>query len=87
LQVRTGIRKKLNIINTLKGEIALENIEQSPKMPVFFVGHGSPINAMQNNSFTRSLLKMAGRLQELPKAILVISAQCAAFICSWSSGK
>lgn len=43
------------------------------RAPVFFIGHGSPMNAIENNSFTQALAK----LQELypePKAVLCISA-------------
>ena len=44
------------------------------KMPVFFIGHGSPMNAIEDNSFTKSLSKMDKDLKEKPTAILVISA-------------
>jgi len=43
------------------------------KMPVLFIGHGSPMNIIQNNSYTRSLAAL-GRSLQRPKAILVISA-------------
>jgi len=48
----------------------------SAKMPVLFVGHGSPMNALQNNPFTQSLKKLGQQLnlQNPPAAILVISA-------------
>jgi 4,5-DOPA dioxygenase extradiol len=43
------------------------------KMPVLFIGHGSPENIILKNNFTKRLIKIG---QELPKprAILVISA-------------
>ena len=43
------------------------------KMPVLFVGHGSPMNAIENNSFHQTWQKIG---QELPKpsAILMVSA-------------
>ena len=44
------------------------------RMPVFFVGHGSPMNAIENNSFTRSWEAMGKSVQEKPNAILVVSA-------------
>lgn len=42
-------------------------------MPVLFVGHGSPMNAIEDNAFTRSLHQLRARLTP-PKAIVVISA-------------
>jgi len=42
-------------------------------MPVLFIGHGSPMNMVLDNSFTRSL-KELGKTLPRPKAILVISA-------------
>ncbi|MAT53153.1 MAG: 4,5-DOPA dioxygenase extradiol [Saprospirales bacterium] len=47
--------------------------ETGSKMPVLFVGHGSPMNAIEDNDFTRSL-KALGRRLPRPKAILVLSA-------------
>ena len=43
------------------------------KMPVLFIGHGSPLNIILDNSFTRSLAALGKRLPK-PKAIMVISA-------------
>ena len=43
------------------------------KMPVLFVGHGSPMNAIEENAFTESLREVRKNLQG-PKAICVVSA-------------
>lgn len=43
------------------------------KMPVLFIGHGSPLNIILDNSFTRSLAHWGKRLP-LPRAIMVVSA-------------
>ncbi len=43
------------------------------KMPALFVGHGSPLNIVLDNAFTRSLAAWGRRLPR-PKAILVVSA-------------
>lgn len=43
------------------------------KMPVLFIGHGSPMNAIEDNDFTRTLRALGQKLPK-PKAILVISA-------------
>jgi len=43
------------------------------RMPSIFVGHGSPMNALENNAFTRTLQKW-GKDIGRPSAILVVSA-------------
>jgi 4,5-DOPA dioxygenase extradiol len=43
------------------------------RMPVLFVGHGSPMNALEENSFTR-VWRTLGRALPRPRAILAISA-------------
>src|SRR5512142_3073987 len=43
------------------------------RMPVLFIGHGSPLNIILDNSYTRSLVALGWDLPK-PKAILVISA-------------
>lgn len=42
-------------------------------MPVLFVGHGSPMNAIEDNEFSRGWSVVAGRLPR-PRAILCVSA-------------
>jgi 4,5-DOPA dioxygenase extradiol len=48
------------------------------KMPVLFVGHGSPMNAIEENEFAQAWIKMGDLLSKSqfsrPKAILAISA-------------
>ena len=43
------------------------------KMPVLFVGHGSPMNAIEDNEFSRAW-RDAGKTLPRPRAILCISA-------------
>jgi len=43
------------------------------KMPVLFVGHGSPMNAIEDNEFSRAWVE-AGKALPKPNAILSISA-------------
>ena len=43
------------------------------KMPVLFVGHGNPMNAIERNEFYRSWIELGRRLPK-PKAVLCISA-------------
>ncbi len=47
--------------------------EQDEKMPLLFVGHGSPMNALEDNEFTRGWKTIAKTIKK-PKAILLISA-------------
>ena len=43
------------------------------RMPVLFVGHGSPMNAIEENAFTQTLRKLSPTLPK-PKTICVVSA-------------
>jgi len=43
-------------------------------MPVLFIGHGSPMNALANNAFTQSLARIGAGIFPKPRAICVISA-------------
>lgn len=45
----------------------------TPLMPAFFIGHGSPMNAISDNRFTRDLASATKSLPA-PSAILVVSA-------------
>ena len=58
------------------------------KAPVLFVGHGSPMNAIENNSIRRGWRDMGKRLGK-PRAIVAVSAGLveAAFPVRKMSGK
>lgn len=43
------------------------------RMPVLFIGHGSPMNAIEDNEFSRAWTAL-GKTLEKPKAILSVSA-------------
>jgi len=43
------------------------------RAPALFAGHGSPMNAIENNDFTRSLHDLGEEIEK-PKAVLMISA-------------
>ncbi len=61
-------------MNTLSALNALGNaLPPSERMPVLFVGHGSPMNAIEDNFYSRSWQAM-GKTLPRPKAILSISA-------------
>ena len=44
-----------------------------PLMPVLFVGHGSPMNAIENNEFASNWANLAAQIPR-PRAILCVSA-------------
>lgn len=45
------------------------------KQPVLFIGHGSPMNALADNEYSRTLNELGERLlKNPPKAILMVSA-------------
>ncbi|MBI5242704.1 MAG: 4,5-DOPA dioxygenase extradiol [Elusimicrobia bacterium] len=48
-------------------------LPETEKMPALFVGHGSPMNAIEDNIFSRAWLK-AGKALPKPHAVLCISA-------------
>ena len=54
-----------NFVNNFK--------EREEKMPVFFVGHGSPMNGILDNEFSKGWKDMVKGM-DLPSAVLVISA-------------
>lgn len=50
-----------------------EPLSETKKMPVLFLGHGSPMNAIEENEFVRGFRNI-GKDIRTPKAILIISA-------------
>lgn len=63
-----GFAMQLNKFKTLT-----DPFKSTEKMPVLFVGHGSPMNAIEQNEFTRGWQTISHNLPK-PKAILCISA-------------
>jgi 4,5-DOPA dioxygenase extradiol len=64
----TTAAMKLNELNKLS-----QAMERTGTMPVLFVGHGSPMNAIENNEFTEGWRAVAASIPK-PNAILCISA-------------
>lgn len=52
---------------------AAGNLAATERMPVLFLGHGNPMNAIEHNNFTEGFEKTAAGIPR-PKAILCISA-------------
>ena len=50
-----------------------ESLKPSERMPVLFLGHGSPMNAIEENEFVTGFRKLATTLPK-PQAVLVVSA-------------
>eukprot|EP00924_Labyrinthula_sp_SR-Ha-C_P009849 snap_masked-scaffold_21-processed-gene-1.15-mRNA-1 protein AED:0.00 eAED:0.00 QI:0/-1/0/1/-1/1/1/0/270 len=46
----------------------------STRMPAMFVGHGSPMNAIEDNKYTKEWEKLPNVLPQKPRVILCISA-------------
>ncbi|SIN67115.1 4,5-DOPA-extradiol-dioxygenase [Algoriphagus halophilus] len=51
----------------------IESLGNTSTMPVLFLGHGSPMNAIEENEFVKGFRKVSSEI-EMPKAILVVSA-------------
>ncbi len=59
---------KLNDLNKIT-----ENLAATPRMPVLFIGHGSPMNAIEDNEFSLRWKLLAKEIPQ-PSAVLCISA-------------
>ena len=64
----TGSITGLNEINKMK-----DSYSSTEKMPVLFIGHGSPLNAIEENEFVTGWRNIAKTLPK-PNAVLCISA-------------
>lgn len=64
----TAVAMKLNDLNKMT-----ESFTNTDKMPVLFLGHGSPMNAIEENEFVTGFRNIGKNIPK-PKAILVISA-------------
>ncbi len=51
----------------------VDNLDNTERMPVLFLGHGSPMNAIEENQFVKGFRKIAEEIPQ-PNAILCISA-------------
>ncbi|NLP59253.1 4,5-DOPA dioxygenase extradiol [Lutibacter sp. B1] len=61
----------MNTLNDIK-KIS-DAFPASEKMPVLFLGHGSPMNGIEENQFTKGFQNISKTLQK-PKAIICVSA-------------
>lgn len=76
--------KRKTFIKTLIGGAAMASLQplyswtkdlkgEDIKLPVLFIGHGSPMNGIEDNEFSRTWAKFGNEIPK-PKAVLVISA-------------
>ncbi len=76
--------ERKEFIKTLLGAMAITSLEpfynwskqlqmNDVLMPVLFIGHGSPMNGIEDNEFSRSWSKYGKEIPQ-PKAVLVVSA-------------
>jgi 4,5-DOPA dioxygenase extradiol len=63
-----GAAMKLNDLTRIT-----EPFKPTPRMPVLFLGHGSPMNAIEENEFVQGFRKVGSEVPR-PQAILCISA-------------
>ena len=64
-------------LNSAAAASLLQSLQPSPRMPVLFVGHGSPMNAIEDNAWRRSWQAMGTELlarAAQPQLILCVSA-------------
>ena len=60
-------------VNQILDDLQRAFPERDEKMPVLFVGHGSPMNALEDNEFSRAWQDIGQKLPK-PAAILCVSA-------------
>lgn len=76
--------ERKDFIKTLLGAMAITSLDpffswskqlknNDTIMPVLFIGHGSPMNGIEDNEFSRNWMKYGKEIQQ-PSAVLVVSA-------------
>jgi 4,5-DOPA dioxygenase extradiol len=60
-------------VTPISASEAFKDLPATPRMPALFVGHGSPMNAITDNAYSREWRKL-GETLPTPSAILCISA-------------
>jgi 4,5-DOPA dioxygenase extradiol len=72
-----GILMNQQVESAAAAAAGLQALRPSPRMPVLFVGHGSPMNAITDNAYRRSWETLGadfGRKLPKPQLVLCISA-------------
>jgi 4,5-DOPA dioxygenase extradiol len=66
-----------SLLHRVAAAAGAESLAPSARMPVLFVGHGSPMNAIEDNAFRRAWQQLGaefGSTRPKPQAILCVSA-------------
>jgi 4,5-DOPA dioxygenase extradiol len=62
-------------MNNLLGlEKWANQLPNTPKMPILFLGHGSPMNAIEDNQFVKGFRNITTKIAAKPSAIICVSA-------------
>ena len=72
-QVLANDNSTLHAMKIKEMEVLTGNFSLTERMPVLFIGHGHPMNALFDNRFTQTLQGIGQTIQR-PNAIMVISA-------------
>jgi 4,5-DOPA dioxygenase extradiol len=67
----------LRMTGNVEAAAAPQGLQKSPRMPVLFLGHGSPMNAIGDNAWRRSWQELGaafGKTLPRPQLVLCISA-------------
>lgn len=64
----TGVSMKLNDLNKIA-----RKFDSTDLMPALFLGHGSPMNAIEENEFVQGFRKVGKEIPK-PSAVLIVSA-------------
>ncbi len=63
----------VNHLESAAAAAGLQALSRSPRLPVLFLGHGSPMNAIEDNEFRRSWQALGAEFgQNLPRPQLVL---------------
>ncbi len=60
-------------MNTTSVDSVFSDLPATPRLPALFVGHGNPMNAIEDNRWSRTWVELGRRLPR-PQAILCVSA-------------
>ncbi|MEG2049304.1 MAG: 4,5-DOPA dioxygenase extradiol, partial [Comamonas sp.] len=80
---------RANDFSQAAAQAGIAELKPSPRMPVLFLGHGSPMNAIEDNAYRRSWQQLGQELLskvERPQLVLCISAHWITQGGSWLTG-
>ena len=74
IKLASGTALSMPMISTLNSlKRTTESFNNSEKMPILFLGHGSPMNGIEENEYVKGFREQGGKLGK-PNAIVVVSA-------------